>query len=327
MADAQSQANIDAIRESAKVNAVNQYGPGGSTTYQYDENGVPISQTVSLDGAGQQNYDTTMALRNALANAGLGQASSLSSDPFTNPSGNRDAVEKALYDRKLGLLQPQFAADDKALELRLSERGIPIGSEIYKDEMNRSQSNRDNALLSAAQDATIAGGQEASRGLSDALATQNQNYAQIAQLLSGGMGTNVSSPQFQNTPAYQVAPPDISGLISNDYAQRLNAYNQNQSSLASGLFGLGSAAIGLSDRRLKIDIRRIGKLDNGLPIYGFRYIDGVGPYQFGVMADEVEDAMPEAVVRTRDGIRLVNYETVALAINPKTEPVAVGVMR
>ena len=63
-----------------------------------------------------------------------------------------------------------------------------------------------------------------------------------------------------------------------------------------------------SDRRTKTDIRRVGSTDGGLPIYAFRYKWG-GPIQMGVMADEVAQVKPEAVVRV-NGIDRVFYDMI-----------------
>lgn len=70
--------------------------------------------------------------------------------------------------------------------------------------------------------------------------------------------------------------------------------------LTGGLSTMGSAAgksgTGIfSDRRLKTDIEAIGKLDNGLTVYRYRYKAG-GPMLLGVMADEVAVLKPEAYI-------------------------------
>ena len=56
-----------------------------------------------------------------------------------------------------------------------------------------------------------------------------------------------------------------------------------------------SKALG-SDRRLKTDIKQVGVLDNGLPVYSYRYKAG-GPTMLGVMADEVQIVRPEAYIQ------------------------------
>lgn len=77
------------------------------------------------------------------------------------------------------------------------------------------------------------------------------------------------------------------------------------SSAASALPGL--LAI-LSDRSTKKDIKQVGMLFDGTPVYRFRYIrDGDGPMQIGLMAQDVERTTPEAVQEI-EGVKFVNYE-------------------
>jgi hypothetical protein len=65
-----------------------------------------------------------------------------------------------------------------------------------------------------------------------------------------------------------------------------------------GLFGLASSGIGLlSDRRLKTDIRRVGRAANGLPWYQFRYLwDAPETVREGLMSDDVRAVVPAAVI-------------------------------
>lgn len=63
-----------------------------------------------------------------------------------------------------------------------------------------------------------------------------------------------------------------------------------------------------SDRRLKTDITAVGMMDNGLTVYSYRYKAG-GPFELGVMADEVAVIRPQAYVRggAGNGFDAVNY--------------------
>jgi hypothetical protein len=64
-----------------------------------------------------------------------------------------------------------------------------------------------------------------------------------------------------------------------------------------------------SDRRLKHDVKRIGKTDDGLPIYSFKYKgDEKEQTHVGFMADEVEQVKPEAVGVHPTGYKTVDYE-------------------
>ena len=70
--------------------------------------------------------------------------------------------------------------------------------------------------------------------------------------------------------------------------------------------GLGlSAASMLSDRDAKEDIERIGKMNDGTPIYRFRY-KGSPQWHVGPMAQDVEKRNPDAVSRGVDGMRYVD---------------------
>jgi hypothetical protein len=61
-----------------------------------------------------------------------------------------------------------------------------------------------------------------------------------------------------------------------------------------------------SDTRLKTDIARVGQLDNGLPLYRFRYLWSQ-EFFVGVMAQEVLPVAPYAVIVGEDGFMRVNY--------------------
>lgn len=72
-----------------------------------------------------------------------------------------------------------------------------------------------------------------------------------------------------------------------------------------------------SDRRVKEDIVRIGAHPLGIGLYLFDYKpefrDAWGHgRQFGVMAQEVETVMPEAVCVHPDGYKMVNYSMIGI---------------
>ena len=74
----------------------------------------------------------------------------------------------------------------------------------------------------------------------------------------------------------------------------------------------GQNMMAASDRRIKENIVRVGGHPLGIGLYLFdykpEYRDAWGHgRQFGVMADEVETVMPEAVSVHPDGYKMVNY--------------------
>ena len=67
----------------------------------------------------------------------------------------------------------------------------------------------------------------------------------------------------------------------------------------------------------------IGRLDNGIGFYRFIY-NGDDKVYVGVMAQEVQAVMPQAVVRGRDGYLRVFYETLGLKFQTYDEWIASG---
>jgi hypothetical protein len=81
-----------------------------------------------------------------------------------------------------------------------------------------------------------------------------------------------------------------------------------------GGFGRGGFGGGgrFSDIRLKQDIVPLGRLDNGIGVYRFRYRGNDRTIYVGVMAQEVQTIVPDAVSRGRDGYLLVDYDKLGL---------------
>jgi len=78
-----------------------------------------------------------------------------------------------------------------------------------------------------------------------------------------------------------------------------------------------------SDMRLKHDIVLLGRLDDGLGYYRFVYNGGHTAY-VGVMAQEVQTVMPEAVTRGPDGYMRVFYDKLGLPFETYAQWVATG---
>jgi hypothetical protein len=72
--------------------------------------------------------------------------------------------------------------------------------------------------------------------------------------------------------------------------------------------GAAAGAAMLSDRRLKTDIKKVGKTNAGLPIYTYKY-KGSDTTQMGVMAQDVEKKTPNAI-KEIGGFKAVNYSFV-----------------
>ena len=67
----------------------------------------------------------------------------------------------------------------------------------------------------------------------------------------------------------------------------------------------------------------LGQLDNGLGFYRFRY-NGSDQAYVGVMAQEVETVIPDAVTRDKDGYLLVYYDRLGLRMQTWEQWLASG---
>ena len=129
----------------------------------------------------------------------------------------------------------------------------------------------------------------------------NQNQQQFAnQLAAAGFGSGQNQLAFQNWLAQQQLGLQRQGL---DQSQQQVDANR-RGGIWSGIAGIaGSVLPFLSDEDAKIDHGVVG----ALPVHSFSYRgDPSGTPYTGVMAGEVAQAMPEAVMDAPDGFRRVS---------------------
>lgn len=142
------------------------------------------------------------------------------------------------------------------------------------------------------------------QALAEAIQQRQMPLNEISALMSG---SQIANPQFQSYTGANIAAAPIAQTMQNAYTAQQNAYNQDvatQNANTAGLFSLGSAAIGLSDRRLKTNIKRIGTHKLGVGIYEY---DIMGKHDVGVMAQEVIKVLPEAIHIHPSGYMMVDY--------------------
>jgi len=316
-AQATAQGNLQAARATQAGSLIGQNTPYGSLSYSQsgtDQFGNPMytanvqltpeqQQLMNAQQAGSMGYSTLanqglMNSWNTLANPGLNQ-STLPQAPINAGTTAQQAI--------MTRLQPQMTQQQNALNQNLANQGIAIGSEAWKNAQTQLGQQQNDLMNQAAY--TGVGMDQAARqqAVQEQLGNQGAMLNQLNALRTGGQ---VSMPQFMNTPQMQgVTGPDILGATAaqGTYNQGLyNAQAGQGAGMMGGLFGLGSAAINKwSDRRLKKNIERIGTHPCGAPLYKFDYIwnqPGIG-----VMADELAEIMPEAVIHTRSGFDMVDY--------------------
>ena len=315
--------NLDAARANIAANRVNQYTPYGSLEYQVsgeDKFGNPMwKATQSLSPVQQQllDYQNQSSLGlGQLAGKGLGYVSNMLDTPFDTsqlPSTGFNPSQ-SYQDAYMQRLQPQIEQGREALDVKLANQGIPVGSEAYKRAM-LAQSQRENDLLAAATTQGFGVGQQARQS---ALAEQAYLRNEPLNTLSAvRTGAQVQGPTFVN-PAQQAntAGADLLGATQMGYNAQMgaaNAQNAANNAMTQGLFSLGGAAL-MSDIRTKENIKQVGWLPNGLPVYTYEYKDefkdhplaGHGTHT-GVMAQEVEVMYPNAVTTLDNGYKAVDY--------------------
>jgi Chaperone of endosialidase len=161
----------------------------------------------------------------------------------------------------------------------------------------------------------------------------NQDYQDINAMLSAGGMTEQQAQKYidENVARYNYnanAQPEYLARMAQLYQSMYPGGTTSGTGTSSGYStitqpsnptssilgaGLGAAGLGLqlakflpwSDRRLKTDIKPVGKTYDGQNIYSYRFL-GEPHHQIGLMAQEVEKRRPDAVQTDRAGWKHVD---------------------
>ena len=308
----------------------NQSNPYGNINYQQTgtgPNGVPIySANVGYSAPQQGLYNTQVGGQQT---AGTGAATLLSGANYgsVTPQAAIGNMVSGITGQNLAAetasLEPYFGIQNEQEQAQLAAQGItPMGNPTaYNNAMSPflQAQNSTVANFLASQEPTIQGQAMSEYQLPEQMATALGTYG--APTSPTGIASQVAQPSLAGTTVTPttVQPVNLAGDISAITAPQIAQAQQQQSmynALMGGLSSLGSAGIlgySLSDVRLKRDITEIGRLDNDIGLYRFRYIWDDQPY-IGVMAQEVEGIVPEAVVYDASGYLRVNYARLGLQL-------------
>ncbi len=288
--------------------------------------------TITLDPRAQalldRQFENSLALGGA-ENAALERVNQLGQvNPYQAPAGGpptanedyRKQIQDALYSQMTSRLDPRFQQQESDLISRLAAQGITQGSQAYEREFSNFGRDRNDAYQSALNNA-ITGGEQAVAGqfgrdlsgrqqsVSEADMAYKNQFAGRNQVLNElsalRTGSQVQTPQFGSTQSGATAQaPNVEGNIWNSY----NAGQAQQAQSMNNILGLGNLGLAaftaFSDRRLKSNIVRTGTHPLGIGLYEY---DIFGERQRGVMADEVEAVLPEAVSTHPSGFKMVDY--------------------
>jgi Chaperone of endosialidase len=300
------------------------HDPSTGSTYQ-----VPRWKRETILSPEQQRlYDQQTQLGGKMNDLAINQtdrintllSTPLSLDGLPDAPGDSEGYRREVEDAMYARLNPQLDRDRAALENRLVTQGLARGSEQFNEAMSEHGRNvndaRNQVLLASGAEARSQGAHQATnreRSMQERLTERNQPINEITALMGGGQ---VSMPQFTPFRGSQMSETPIGQYMFQSAQMGQDAWKAQQQAAAqerAGLYqGLGSMAGGLfklSDRRLKRDIVRLGTLPSGLPLYAFRYVWS-DDLHTGVMAQEVEQVIPAAVVTLPGGIKAVDYRKV-----------------
>jgi hypothetical protein len=304
-AAAQAKYNEQAAEQQAELNNVNQQTPFGSLTYQQtgtNPDGTPIfTGTTSYTPQMQALLNTGISTETGIANAANSLIGNLGQSLTQAPNLDPSAITKTAMANEQQYMSPFFTQQQSNLNSQLQNQGILPGSQAYANAQQQLQENQGNVMANSY--ATIE-----PQAFAQAVESYQLPIQTLGTLLGESQPANLNS-SLVNTPQENVAAPNYEQLAEQNYQQQMANYNNTM----SGLFSIPSAILGgwakggfsTSDKRLKKNRKRVGFLDNGLPIYIY-LMDGSDTPQIGLLAQEVEKVRPEAV-REFDGIKHVNY--------------------
>lgn len=124
----------------------------------------------------------------------------------------------------------------------------------------------------------------------------------------------METTEFQARCDFSIASDEVRkepSLCADEFGQPPSILPLSILSAAGPCADEGSDSI--SDARLKADIEQVGTTVYGLPLFHFRYTDGVERFE-GVMAQDVLNVMPNAVSVGADGFYRVNYGKLGIAM-------------
>jgi hypothetical protein len=193
----------------------------------------------------------------------------------------------------------------------MSQFNTGLASETDRfNAMQRTDAGRFN--LGLLQTSAQAADQERARSLGLGQSAYNFALQTDPKMMLAGLGSPYANftPQALGLMGDQNVQPIYSGGSAGTYGQNMAMFG----SLMNAGGQLGSAAIMASDRRIKKDIKQVGK-DGvlGLKTYEYRYKGEPkdAPKRVGFMAQEVREVLPDAVEE-------IDYEgKKRLAIKPK----------
>ena len=317
----------DAFSNLLGYNGTKGAAPTAPTRDAFTTNADGLTPTITQTFSPEQQalFDKSNQTKGLLGDLGIQGATALQGvigkqlDLSGAPAmpGSYDQTRQSVIDAMMSRADEDYGKQTDQTNSDLIAAGIRPGTKAYADRMQMIERSRNDARSqaeiqggNAASQAFTMDSQRRQQGISEILAQRQTPLNEINALMSGSQVQNpFSMPGFSGTA--NMAPAPVFGAAQAQNAYDMNVYNQKAASannMMSGLFQLGGSAamaMGMSDRRLKSNIVRVGTHPLlGIGIYEYDIFDR---REFGVMAQEVLEVKPEAVATHPSGYMMVNY--------------------
>lgn len=255
-AEATAKGNLDAARAATAANRVNQVNPYGSLSYAVtgtDPYGNPTwTATTALNPDQQQLYNYDIATSKGLGELqtkGLGYVGKMLDQPFSTsslPQIGINAGEK-YEDAIMRRLAPTIEAERKSFDAQMINQGIPVGSEAYANAKRVFDARQNDKLTSAITGGMDVGMRARQQGFGELAYQRNEpintlNAVRSGSQVTGPSGYFVNAPQQATTTGADYL--SAAGMTGNAAIAQANAENAQRNAMISGLFSLGSSAIG-----------------------------------------------------------------------------------
>jgi hypothetical protein len=309
--------------ESWLSSLIGQEGPWGSLSYEQTgttPEGNPMMTAKTKYAPGIQGLFDQLVSNKSTAGgqtgAMLNRANYGAQSPEDVIGDLSSGITGGIMNNWKSSLDPFFETKTQQLHTALSNRGLVPGQPAYDNamrEMEQSQGLTINNLI----------GQTGTKAY-ELASGMYKMPAELAMML-GQYASPASATQDFTTNLPSVQPANLVGATANAQ-QALNdqwkAQTMKYGNMMGGIGQIGGSLLGgwasspaggaaltsmfaLSDERYKTDIIPTGERVNGIPIYSFRF-----PWEqtrrLGMLAQEVEQIMPEAVT-TVDDVKFVDY--------------------
>ncbi|MEL6889557.1 MAG: tail fiber domain-containing protein [Pseudomonadota bacterium] len=127
---------------------------------------------------------------------------------------------------------------------------------------------------------------------------------------SAASADSTRNPAMSAKRVAHAANESSSGLLAGDVMILLTgAVLLGLVQVGGGTSSMMTTTMAASDARLKTDITRTGTSPSGIPVYSFRYGDAPDVYT-GVMAQDLLERAPEAIVPLKRGYYAVDYSKI-----------------